>query len=271
MPFERIEELDIFVDCRGVGPPSLVFVHGFGCSAEDWQPQVERLADRFRCITLDLPGHGRSQLPPLGDVQQLARILCAVKTLYGGTRTVFVGHSLGCRVILNAMSRCADGIAGLVLIEQNLVAEADAEAVVNTLQARIRQVGFRDFLRATFAAMFSSESDAALRETVLSRLDRLDPRFAQELLASALRWESQTAIQLAGITVPVLLLQSTYLDERFEWHRLEAGMTTAWIRTVLDRVPGAEFRLIPGAGHFAQIDAAAQVSECIGIFAGSLS
>ena len=38
----------------------LVFVHGFGCSHEDWQAQRKALDDRHEVIACDLPGHGRT-------------------------------------------------------------------------------------------------------------------------------------------------------------------------------------------------------------------
>ena len=44
---------------RGAGEP-LLLVHGVGLRAEAWQPQIDRFADRFRVIAVDLPGHGES-------------------------------------------------------------------------------------------------------------------------------------------------------------------------------------------------------------------
>ena len=44
-----------------VGPPdapAIVFVHGTRLTRNQWWPQVRRLSGRYRCIALDLPGHG---------------------------------------------------------------------------------------------------------------------------------------------------------------------------------------------------------------------
>ena len=44
-----------------VGPadaPAIVFLHGTRLTRAQWLPQVRRLSDRFRCIAVDLPGHG---------------------------------------------------------------------------------------------------------------------------------------------------------------------------------------------------------------------
>ena len=37
---------------------ALVLIHGSNASVYTWEPWVKRLSDRFRVITLDLPGHG---------------------------------------------------------------------------------------------------------------------------------------------------------------------------------------------------------------------
>jgi pimeloyl-ACP methyl ester carboxylesterase len=47
---------------RGEGKP-LVFIHGWGGSADAWDMQVLDLASSFRCITVDLRGHGESDKP----------------------------------------------------------------------------------------------------------------------------------------------------------------------------------------------------------------
>src|SRR5262249_28322147 len=50
------------INARVVGrqEPTLIFVHGFACALDDWDRQVEALSPRFRCVALDLPGHGGS-------------------------------------------------------------------------------------------------------------------------------------------------------------------------------------------------------------------
>uniref|UniRef100_UPI0004DF417F alpha/beta fold hydrolase n=1 Tax=Sciscionella sediminilitoris TaxID=1445613 RepID=UPI0004DF417F len=46
-------------DVRGTGEP-LVLVHGTPASSYLWRGVVDRLTDRFRVYTYDLPGYGRS-------------------------------------------------------------------------------------------------------------------------------------------------------------------------------------------------------------------
>ena len=40
--------------------PTLVFLHGFLGSSQDWNETIDLLKDDFHCIAIDLPGHGAS-------------------------------------------------------------------------------------------------------------------------------------------------------------------------------------------------------------------
>ncbi len=76
----------------------IVLIHGWSCSIEYWNPQINDLADEYRVVAYDQRGHGESQpgTRPFGT-QQLADDLCAVldAVLRPGQRAILVGHSMG--------------------------------------------------------------------------------------------------------------------------------------------------------------------------------
>jgi pimeloyl-ACP methyl ester carboxylesterase len=83
---------------RGQGRP-LVLVHGLGTDHTRWRPVADRLVDDFRCVSVDLPGHGRS--PDTGcDVLSAAAGIHELVTGLGLAAPVVVGHSLGASVAL---------------------------------------------------------------------------------------------------------------------------------------------------------------------------
>src|ERR1035437_5016977 len=58
---EPLEPLDVAAAFEVSGPedaPTLVFLHGTRVTRTMWRPQVAALADRYRVVTVDLPGHG---------------------------------------------------------------------------------------------------------------------------------------------------------------------------------------------------------------------
>lgn len=80
---------------HGDGPP-VVLIQGTGICGSAWQPQVEALAPRYRCLSFDNRGMGQSQ--PLGErltVEQMARDVGALMDVQGWASAHLVGHSLG--------------------------------------------------------------------------------------------------------------------------------------------------------------------------------
>ncbi|WP_411968937.1 alpha/beta fold hydrolase [Haloferax sp. YSSS75] len=46
------------VDIRGpIGAPAIIFVHGACISRKLWLPQMDSLAETYRTLASDLPGH----------------------------------------------------------------------------------------------------------------------------------------------------------------------------------------------------------------------
>jgi 3-oxoadipate enol-lactonase len=53
----------LYYETCGTGPATVLLLHGLGSSSADWELQLPRFAERYRVITLDLRGHGRSPRP----------------------------------------------------------------------------------------------------------------------------------------------------------------------------------------------------------------
>ena len=103
-------------EVRGGGAP-IVLLHGLTFNRGTWSPVVERLAEEFRCVTIDLPGHGHSPGPirPLAQVaEDLHRLLGAL----GIERPVVVGHSMG--AVLATLYAASWPVAGVVDVDQSL-------------------------------------------------------------------------------------------------------------------------------------------------------
>ena len=77
--------------------PALVFVHGLGGDRTRWDPFVDRLAAGFRCITIDLPGHGESPDDGCDSISATTALHEVVKHL-GIEGPTIVGHSLGATI-----------------------------------------------------------------------------------------------------------------------------------------------------------------------------
>src|SRR5260221_1347956 len=132
MPFSR----------SGKGATALVFVHGFACSSDDWRAQLEHFQKTNEVVACDLRGHGRTPGRPHecsiehygGDVAAL------VNNLELG-KCVLVGHSMGCRVVLEAGRHIADRVVGIVLVDGSRHATSDPEGAEAAARAAVEEMG----------------------------------------------------------------------------------------------------------------------------------
>ncbi len=105
------------------GAPTLILTHGWGLNSTAWFRARRALADRFRVVTWDLPGLGRSGSPKDGrfTIDRFAADLGEVVRWTGADRVLLVGHSIGGMTTLTLWRDCpADlkaRIAGMTLVD----------------------------------------------------------------------------------------------------------------------------------------------------------
>jgi len=93
----------------GTGRP-VVLVHGNSSSSRTWQPLLDGpFGRRFRCLALDLPGHGGSQRPDGGySIATFTAAVTGFAEVLGVQDAVFVGWSLGGHIVLEAEPQLPD-------------------------------------------------------------------------------------------------------------------------------------------------------------------
>jgi pimeloyl-ACP methyl ester carboxylesterase len=114
-----VDGLNIHSSSSGSGKATLVLVHGWTCDSSSWASQVPALSKKYRVITLDLPGHGRSGAPADGkfSMDLFARAVEAVRAEARVDKIVLVGHSMGAPVIRQYARLYPDRVAGLIAVD----------------------------------------------------------------------------------------------------------------------------------------------------------
>jgi pimeloyl-[acyl-carrier protein] methyl ester esterase len=103
------------LEVTGTGP-DLVLLHGWGLNLRVWDGLVQDLSDRFRMITVDLPGHGRSpwiagQGTPAEQAWLIHETLASVSNRYA-----LLGWSLGGHIALDLAAAMPGQIERLILV-----------------------------------------------------------------------------------------------------------------------------------------------------------
>jgi pimeloyl-ACP methyl ester carboxylesterase len=94
----------------------IVLIHGYLESSEVWDDFAEKLSCEFRVISIDLPGHGLSDI--YGETHTMEFMATAVKELLTSLhidKSCLVGHSLGGYVTLAFLELYPEYLSGYCL------------------------------------------------------------------------------------------------------------------------------------------------------------
>jgi pimeloyl-ACP methyl ester carboxylesterase len=107
----------------GNGPKTVIFIHGWTCDETSWSAQVPVFEKDYRVVTIDLPGHGKSEFPKdkALSLDVFARAVEAVREEVKADKVVLVGHSMGAAVIGQYAVKYPQRVAGLVAVDGGMV------------------------------------------------------------------------------------------------------------------------------------------------------
>ncbi len=114
-----VDGMRIHSAVTGAGSQTVMLVHGWTCDSSSWDAQVPVLAKTYRVITIDLPGHGKSDSPKDGkfSMELFARAVEAVRAEAKADKVVLVGHSMGAPVIRQYARKYPSHVVGLVAVD----------------------------------------------------------------------------------------------------------------------------------------------------------
>ena len=238
-----------FAASDGDGRP-VIFVHGNSASSRTWGPVMAGpFGQRFRCLALDLPGHGDSA-PAAGPADYslpgYAGVLAGFAQAMGAQDAVIVGWSLGGHIALEAVPALPRA-AGYVIYGTPPVASADQMGVA-FLPNPAMNVGFTPDVdeeqARTFAASFTAPGSALPLDEFTADILRTDGAARAGLIASI--GEGRFADELAivsALQVPLAVLQGEGEQLINLDYLRQLKIPTLWRGAV---------QIIPGAGHAPQ-------------------
>ena len=238
----RVERPDaaIYYEVCGDGPP-LVLAHGAGGNTLVWWQQVPHFARRYRVLTFDHRGFGRSTCAPGHEqARHFADDLAAVLDAAGIERCALLCQSMGGWTGLQLALAQPPRVAALVL----------SGTPAGVLTAGV----------ASALAAIGSSSAAA--ELVAPKWDRPHPALAADIVtrdpARAFLYDQLAALNPAGVLGRIALHEvMTDPAQLSDWRTptlLIGGshdrlFAPDVLREVAAAIPGAAFSELPVAGH----------------------
>ena len=270
MPFcaangARIHYTDTGTPASG-SDETIVFSHGLLWSGRMFAAQVAALSARYRCITFDHRGQGRSGVTDSGyDMDTLTEDAAQLVQALGATPCHFVGLSMGGFVGMRLAIRRPDLLRSLILLETTAAPEPAANVGrYRRLNFVARWVGFRPVAGPVMSIMFGRKfltdpARAADRENMRRQLFANDRIGITRAVAGVIAREGVTD-QLARIHLPTLIAVG---DQ-------DVATVPAESMRLRDAIDGAQLVIIPGAGHTSSVEEAALVTATIADFLAHL-
>jgi 3-oxoadipate enol-lactonase len=236
---------------EGSGPP-LILIHGIGASRHSWDGLVAHLGNRFRCITYDLRGHGKSPMPkPPYTLEDLVDDLERLREELGIDYAHFAGHSLGGMIGPAYARRYPGRVRSLGLYSTAAFRTEEDSAKVKGVVTAMRAKGIAPVLETLRDRWFTPEF-AARRPEVIDRRMRqvIDTDAAVFLSVFDIYAETEMAPWLGEIRHPCLVLTGEN----------DGGCNPRLNRQIAAALPDSELAILGGLRHAILLEAPGQVA-----------
>jgi pimeloyl-ACP methyl ester carboxylesterase len=225
-------------DCRGQGGPLLLFIHGWTCRRDYWQPQLAFFEERHKVAAPDLPGHGNSKA---GDrqcwsVTTFGQDIEAAAKALAAERLILIGHSMGGAVALEAARRLGEMVAAVVLVDTFVIDYGGLAAETIQAIAAPFEADFTSAMAALVEQTSTAATPAILKERLVREMSAADPAWALPVWRDLLAWDPTPAFK--ELRVPILAVNGALIPD-------SARKRCA---------PFVRETVIPGAGHFLQME-----------------
>lgn len=249
----NIDGLNInYIDC-GEGKPVLM-LHGWGSSTAAYNGIINAIGGSYRCIALDFPGCGESDIMDrpwtLDDYTDLVKKFIDA---LGLENPIMFGHSHGGRVTLKM---AADGT-----LSPEKIVLLDAAGLIpkKTFKQKFRQRSFK-IIKAILTAKPLEKSCRGLLERARAHYGSADYNAAPPVLRQTLVSLVNTDIRdiLHNITCPTLLI----------WGEKDTATPLADAKIIESLIKDSGLCVIEGAGHWSFVENPALAHAIIKSFLG---
>jgi pimeloyl-ACP methyl ester carboxylesterase len=242
-----VDGLNIHSSVAGTGPKTVILVHGWTCDETTWTEQVPALAKEYRVITLDLPGHGKSDSPKDGkfSMDLFARAVEAVRAEVKADHVVIAGHSMGSPVVIRYAQLYPQHTVALVLVDglMQVVANPNGKGAAG-FKRSVAMAGPNGPTnrQAMIRGFFSASTTPALQTKILDMM-----MAAPEATAVGAMDATDEPVPTTGPETKMPILKMPILG-------IYAGRPLVSREVVLARFPDAEYTQVPGTGHFLMLE-----------------
>lgn len=135
MGFQELHVNGVNVRIEGVGPRTVVMLHGWPDTLHVWDGTVQALRSHHRCVRLTLPGFGITdgKVPPPTLDEVVASLLAVINAVSPGEPVTLLLHDWGCIFGYELAMRHPERVAAIVAVD---IGDYNAGAYLSSLSVR---------------------------------------------------------------------------------------------------------------------------------------
>jgi len=244
---------------------TLVFGHGFGTTQEDWKNTADAFSDRYRVVTYDNVGEGKSNKDAYshlkyGDLRGYAIDLLEILDILELSHVIYVGHSVSSMVGVLAANARQGAFEKMILIGGSPrylndgqyiggFTEEDLEQVFQTMESN-----YYDRVSGFAPMAMAQPQRLELAEYFAGTLKEIRPDVAISV-AKAIFY-SDLRSELPNMQVETLILQP----------QADVVVPVEVGHYLLHHLPNASLQLMPTTGHFPHISDPDIIQDAISRF-----
>lgn len=221
-------------EINGQGIPILL-LHGWKADSAIFQPLVDILSTQFRCITVDLPGFGKTDNPPTAwNLENYANFVENFTIYLGISKINLIGHSFGGKTAIKLASIHPDRVGKLILVDSSGI--KPAFSVKHTFLFLAAKIG-----KAVFSLPLLNSYKNSARNSLYRKVGETDYITAGPLEKIFLNIISEDITgQLSKITAPTLII----------WGKNDTETPLSDAQVMKKHIPDSYLEILENSGHF---------------------
>ena len=241
----------------GVGDKCVVLLHGYLESMYVWDDFTSLLTPSVRVITVDIPGHGISEIKgEVHTMEMVADVLHEMLNSLGIEKVTMVGHSMGGYVSLAFCARYPEQLEGLVLLSSSPNPDTDEKKENRRREIALVRAGKKDVLaRVAPETGFAPHNRKRLKS------------YIDDLVECVHITEDDGIVALLGGMIERVdqneMLRKCSVPQLFIMGKHDAYIPVAAAETIVANNPQAQVAWLENSGHMGFIEEPEACAEAL--------
>ena len=200
---------------------AIVLLHGFLEDLSMWETLCDSLTDKYRVVTIDLPGHGSTDgFDSIHSMEDMARVVHAVVKVLDLKKIILMGHSMGGYVALAFSELYAENVRGLCLLNSTAKPDSEEKKLNRNrgAEAAVKDPG--KFVSMLIPNLFDPDNKASFQDEIEKLIKRASSMTGANIAAAlygmrerpdrerVLRTLNEKALVVVGLNDPVIDIES---------------------------------------------------------------